>query len=167
MTEVNLLEEEAEKQLSGETAELESTTKWPASAIGDEDNMKGQIDQIGKEEKEHKFQCSQEMEKEKHSVEFLKNFNQGDEHEATIELGSTIEGDEHSDEWLKIFSLEPEQDITVECEPTTEEESIDTMDLVDVCEEIEALEKRVMMKRHIIQQVEFSIDGEKMQQSIL
>jgi hypothetical protein len=66
----------------------------------------GQIDQIGKEEKEHTFQCAQEMEKEEHSVELLKNFSQGDEHEATIELGYTIEGDENSEEWLKIFSQE-------------------------------------------------------------
>jgi hypothetical protein len=40
MKEDNLSEEEAEKQLCGETVELESTTEWPASAIGDEDNMK-------------------------------------------------------------------------------------------------------------------------------
>jgi hypothetical protein len=54
--------------------------------------MKGQIDQIGKEDKEQTFQCAQEMEKEEHSVEFLNNFSQGDEHEATVELGSTTEG---------------------------------------------------------------------------
>ena len=119
LKETNLSEEEVEQQLSGETAELESITEWLASATGDEDNMKGRIDQIGEEEKEHTLQCAQEMEKEENLVEFIKHFSQGDEHEATIELGSTIEGDEHSDEWLKIFSPEPEQDITVECEPTT------------------------------------------------
>jgi hypothetical protein len=73
--------------------------------------MKGQIDQIGKEEKEHTFQCAQEMEEEEHSMEFLKNFSQGDEHEATVELGSTAEGDEHSKEWLKIFNQEVEKEI--------------------------------------------------------
>jgi hypothetical protein len=72
LKEANLSEEEAEQQLSGETAELESATEWPASATGDEDNMKGPIDQIGKEEKEHTFQCAQEMEKEEHLVELLK-----------------------------------------------------------------------------------------------
>jgi hypothetical protein len=68
MTEANLSEEEAEQQLSGETAELESATEWPTSATEDEDNMKGQIDQIGEEEKEHTLQCAQEMEKEEHSL---------------------------------------------------------------------------------------------------
>jgi hypothetical protein len=41
------------------------------------------------------------------------------------------------------------------------------MDLVDLCEELEALERRVKMQRHLIQQVKLEIDGEKMQQSIL
>jgi hypothetical protein len=40
MKKVNLLEEEAEQQLSGETTELEFATEWPTNAIGDEDNMK-------------------------------------------------------------------------------------------------------------------------------
>jgi hypothetical protein len=57
--------------------------------------MKVQIDQISEGEKEHTFQCSQEMEKEENSVELLKIFSQGDEHKATVELGSTIEGEEH------------------------------------------------------------------------
>jgi hypothetical protein len=59
-----MLEEEDEQQLNGEIAELESATEWLASATGDEDNMKDQIDQIGKKEKEHKFQCAQDMERE-------------------------------------------------------------------------------------------------------
>jgi hypothetical protein len=167
MTEVNLSEEEVEQQLSGETAELESATEWPASATGDEDNMKGQIDQIGTEEKENTFQCAQGIKKEEHSMEFLKIFSQGDEHKATVEFGSTVEGDENSDEWFKIFSQEVEQEITVECEPTAEEEATYSMDLVDLREELEALERRVNMKRHLIQQVKLEIDGEKMQQSIL
>jgi hypothetical protein len=86
MTEVNLSEEEAEQQLSGEIAELESATEWPTNATGDEDNMKVQIDQIGEEEKEHTFQCAQEMEKEEHSVELLKNFSQGAEQEITCRI---------------------------------------------------------------------------------
>jgi hypothetical protein len=56
--------------------DLESTIEWPTSVIRDEDNMKVQIDQIGKKEKEHTFQCAQEMDKEEHSVELLKNFSQ-------------------------------------------------------------------------------------------
>jgi hypothetical protein len=37
--------------------------------------MKGQIDQIGKEEKENTFQSTQEMDKEDNSVEFIKKFS--------------------------------------------------------------------------------------------
>jgi hypothetical protein len=74
---------------------LEFATECLTNAIGDEDNMKVQIDQIGEEEKEHTFQCSQEVEIEEHSVELLKIFSQGYEHKATVELGSTTEGEEH------------------------------------------------------------------------
>jgi hypothetical protein len=107
------------------------------------------------------------MEIEEHSVELLKIFSQGDEHKATVELGSTIEGEEHSEEWLNFFSQEAEKEITVECEPTTEEEEIDNMDLVDLCEEMEALKRSIKMQTHLIQQVKLEIDGEKRQQSIL
>jgi hypothetical protein len=96
-----------------------------------------------------------------------KNLSKGDEHEATVELGSTTGGEENSEEWLKCFSQEVEQEIIIECEPTTEEEATDSMDLVDLCEEMEALERRVNIQRHLIQQVKLEIDGEKMQQSIL
>jgi hypothetical protein len=84
--------------------------------------MKVQIDQIGKKEKEHTFQCAQEMENKEHSVELLQNFSQGYEHKAIVELGSTTEGDEYSCKWLENFSQGAEQEITVECGPTTEEE---------------------------------------------
>ena len=107
------------------------------------------------------------MEKEEHSVELLKIFSQGDEHKATVELGSTIEGEENSEEWLNFFSQEDEKEITMECEPTTEEEEIDNMDLVDLCEEMEALERSVKIQKHLIQQVRLEIDGEKRKQSIL
>jgi hypothetical protein len=146
---------------------MESATKWPTNATGGEDNMKDQIDQIAIEEKEHTLQCAQGMEREEHSVELLKIFSQGNEHEATIELVSIARGDEHSDEWLKNFSQEDEQEITVEYEPTKKEEETDSMDLVDLCEELEALERRVEMQSHLIQQVKLEIDGEKMQQIIL
>jgi hypothetical protein len=56
--------------------ELEPATEWLASATRDEDNMKDQIDQIGKKEKEYTFQCAQDMEREWHSEEWLKFFNQ-------------------------------------------------------------------------------------------
>jgi hypothetical protein len=98
------------------------------------------------------------MEKEEHLVELLKIFNQGDEHKATIELGSI---EENSEEWLKFSSQEAEKEIIVEYEPTTKEEETNSMDLVDLCEEMEALERRVKMKKHLIQQVKLEIDGEK------
>jgi hypothetical protein len=41
------------------------------------------------------------------------------------------------------------------------------MDLVDLCEELEALERRVKIQKHLIQQVKLEIDGEKRKQSIL
>ena len=116
LAEAKLLEREDEQQLSDETAELEFATECPTNATGDEDNMKVQIDQFGEEEKEHTFQCAQEMEKEEHSVELLKNFSQGADQEISVEYKSTTEGEE-----------------------------TDSMDLVDLCEEMEALERRVNM----------------------
>ena len=92
--------------------------------------MKVQIDQIGKKEKEHTFQCAQEMDKEEHSVELLKNFSQG-----------------------------AEKEITVECEPTTKEEATDSMDLGDLCEEMDALERRVNMQNRHIQQAKLETGG--------
>jgi hypothetical protein len=167
MKKVSLSEEEVEKKLNGETAELEFATECPTNATGDEDNMKVQIDQIGEEEKEHTFQCSQEMEIEEHLVELLKIFSQGDEHKAIVELGSTIEGEENSEEWLNFFIHEVEKEITIECEPTTQEEEIDNMDLLDLCEEMEAFERSIKIQNHLIQQVKLEIDGEKRQHSIL
>jgi hypothetical protein len=107
------------------------------------------------------------MEKEEHSMELLKIFSQGDEHKETIELGSTARREEHSKEWIKLFSQEVEQEITVEYEPTIEEEETDSMDLVDLCEEMEALERRVKIKKHLIQQVKLEIVEEKRKQRIL
>jgi hypothetical protein len=78
-----------------------------------------------------------------------------------------MEEENHSEEWLKFFSQEDEKEMTVECEPTTEERETDSMDLVNLCEELEALERRVNMQRNLIQQVKLEIDGEKMQQSRL
>jgi hypothetical protein len=86
------------------------------------------------------------MEEEEHLMEFLKNFSQGDEHEATIELRSTAGGEENSEEWLKCFRQEAEKEIIVECEPTTEERETYRKDFVDLCEELEALERRVKMQ---------------------
>jgi len=74
-----------------------------------------------------------------------------------------MEKEEHSVELLKNFSQGAEQEITIECEPTVEEETIDSMDLVDLFEALKALERRVKMKKHLIQQVKLEIVGEKRQ----
>jgi hypothetical protein len=54
------------------------------------------------------------------------------------------EEEEHSEKLLKIFSQEVEQEITAELKPTVEEETYN-MDFVDLCEELEALERRVIV----------------------
>jgi hypothetical protein len=61
------------------------------------------------------------------------------------------EKEEHSKEWLKIFSQEAEQEMTAALKPAAEEEA-DNMDFVDLCEELEALERRVMVQSLHIQQ---------------
>jgi hypothetical protein len=78
-----------------------------------------------------------------------------------------MEKEEISEEWLKIFIQGAEKEIIVECEPTIEEETTYNIDLVDLCEEMEALERRVKMQKHLIQQVRLEIYGEKMQPNIL
>jgi hypothetical protein len=70
---------------------------------------------------------------------------------ATLKLAA--EEDEHSLEWLKIFGKGVEQKVTVVLE-TTEivEEEVDNIDFVDLYQELEALENRVMVQRLNIQQ---------------
>jgi hypothetical protein len=86
------------------------------------------------EEEEHTLECAQVMDKEENFVELLKKFSEGDEHEETIEF-----------------------------EPTVEEKVEDRMDLVDMCEYMESLEKIIITQRGLIQHVKLEIDGEKMQ----
>jgi hypothetical protein len=59
--------------------------------------------------------------------------------------------DEHSTEWLKIFSQEAETEMTATLKPAAEEEA-DNTDFVDLCKELEALERRVMVQGFHIQQ---------------
>jgi hypothetical protein len=65
--------------------------------------------------------------------------------------------DENSTKWLKIFSQEAGQEIiavleTVEEEEEEEEEEADNMDFANLYEELEALERKVMVKGLHIQQ---------------
>jgi len=60
-------------------------------------------------------------------------------------MSTLTEGKEHSFELLKIFIQEAGTKITAALEPTAEEEE-DNMDFVDLYEELEALEIRVMVQ---------------------
>jgi hypothetical protein len=73
-------------------------------------------------------------------------------------MSTPVEG-VHSDEWLKICSQEAKQEMTVALEPAAEEET-NNMDFVDLCEKLEALERRVMVKNLHIRQVKLEVDGE-------
>jgi hypothetical protein len=71
---------------------------------------------------------------------------------------SLVEEGEHSEEWLKIFSQKAEKEMTAVLEPTAEEEA-DSMNFVDLYEELEALERRVIVQSKHIQQVKLETDG--------
>jgi hypothetical protein len=61
---------------------------------------------------------------------------------------------------LKIFSQEDETEMTAALEPTTEEEEeADNMDFVDLYQELESLEKRVIVQSLHIQQIKLETDG--------
>jgi hypothetical protein len=80
-----------------------------------------------------------------------------EEKEQTL-MSTPAEGEEHSEELLKIFSQEVEQEMTAALELAAEEEA-DNMDFVDLYEELEALERRVMVQILHIQQVKLETDG--------
>jgi hypothetical protein len=80
-----------------------------------------------------------------------------EEKEQTLTFSPT-EGEGHSAELLKIFSQEAEQEMTAALELEVEEEA-DNMDFVDLYDELEALERRVMVQSFHIQQVKLETDG--------
>ena len=59
-------------------------------------------------------------------------------------MAQAKEEDEHSKEWLNTFSQEVEKTAAFELAEAEEEEA-DSMSFVDLCEQIEALERRVIM----------------------
>jgi pyruvate-formate lyase-activating enzyme len=65
---------------------------------------------------------------------------------------SPAEGDENSEEWLKIFSQEAGKEMTATLELVAGEEA-DDIDFAGLCEEFEALEKRVTVQSMHIQQI--------------
>jgi hypothetical protein len=60
--------------------------------------------------------------------------------EKTEVFSQAVEEDKHSKEWLNIFSQEAEKTATLKL---TAEEEADNIDFVDLCEQLEALERRV------------------------
>jgi hypothetical protein len=83
--------------------------------------------------------------KEEEEVEQTLMFSQGEE-------------EEHSAKLLKIFSQEVETEMTAALEFATKEEA-DNMDFVDLYEELEALEKRVMVQSLHIRQAKLEEVG--------
>jgi hypothetical protein len=81
-----------------------------------------------------------------------------EEEKEKILKSSPVEEEEHSEEWFKIFSKEVEQEVTTTLESAAEEEAC-SMDFTDLCGELEALERRVIVKSMHIQQVKLEIDG--------
>jgi hypothetical protein len=64
------------------------------------------------------------------------------------------EEDDNSEEWLKIFSQEAEQETTVVLEAAEveeEKEGEDNIEFADLYQELEALERRVMVQSLHIQ----------------
>jgi hypothetical protein len=73
-------------------------------------------------------------------------------------MSTPTKGDKHSTELLKIFSQEAETEMTATLEPATERE-VDNIDLADLYEEMEDLERRFMVKIFHIQQANLETSG--------
>ena len=65
-------------------------------------------------------------------------------------MSTPTEGYDNSKEWLKMFSHEAEHEMTATLKPTAEEEA-ESMDFADLYEELESLERRVMVQSLHIQ----------------
>jgi hypothetical protein len=89
-----------------------------------------------------------------------------EEGEKTL-MSIPAEEKEHSEEWLKIFSQEAEKETAAALKLTTEEEEeeeeANNMGFADLCEQLEALERRVMMQHLHIQQIRLEVDEEEFQ----
>jgi hypothetical protein len=79
--------------------------------------------------------------------------------EQVLEATQAEEEDEHSEEWLNTFSQEAEKTATLELAEAEEEEA-DNMSFVDLCEQIESLERRVIVQGMHIQQMRLGTDEE-------
>jgi hypothetical protein len=97
---------------------------------------------------EEKNECSEEQ---------LNDFSQQAERAVASRLTAEKEKEEeeHSEEWLDIFSTEAENNATWE---VAEEENTDSICLVDLWEQMEALEERVKVQGMHIQRVKLETD---------
>jgi hypothetical protein len=73
-----------------------------------------------------------------------------EEMEQILKFSHVREEEDNSEGWLKIFSQEDEQEMTAALETASEEEA-DSINFVDLCEELEALERRVIVQSMHIQ----------------
>jgi hypothetical protein len=114
------------------------------------------------EELEKISEVAQPGEENEHSKECLNAFSQEAEEVVALKLKAQIEeDDEHSEEWLNLFSQETEKTATWEFAEEEEEET-ESVSLVDLYEQIEALERRVKVQGVHIQQVKLEADEEGM-----
>ena len=97
---------------------------------------------------EEKNECSEEQ---------LNDFSQQAERAVASRLTTEKEKEEeeHSEEWLDIFSTEAENNATWE---VAEEENTDNICLVDLWEQMEALEERVKVQGMHIRQMKLEVD---------
>jgi hypothetical protein len=72
-------------------------------------------------------------------------------------MPTPTEGEDHSTKLLKCFIQEVEHEMTAALESAAEGEA-DIMDFADLYEEIEALERRVMVQSQHIQQIRLETD---------
>jgi hypothetical protein len=109
----------------------------------------------------------EEEEEDEHSEECLNAFSQEVEEATTLKLTveEVEENDEHSEEWLNIFSQETERTATWEFAEEEEEEA-DNISFANLYEQIEALERRVIVQGMHIQQVRLEADEEVMQEHL-
>jgi hypothetical protein len=130
--------------------------------IADATTTEEQSAETVKEEVEQMFETAQAEADEgenEHSEEWLITFSQEAKRAVALELtAEEAKGeDEHSEEWLNIFSQEAEKTATWEF-AEEKEEGADNISLVDLYEQIEALEERVKVQSVHIQQVKLETD---------
>jgi hypothetical protein len=122
---------------------------------------KGQpTETVREKELEQISEAAQEEEENEHSEEWLNIFSQEAEEATALKL-TAEEEDEHSEEWLKIFSQEAERTATWEFAEGRRRRRADRISFVDLCEQIESLERRVIVQGMHIQQAKLEATDEE------